>query len=428
MVTLEGLLEAYYDCRVRKSRTNNCICFTVNMESQLCEMVEAINNRRYSPRSSICFVVTRPKFREVFAADFADRIVHHYLRLRLEPLMEAMFNDRTYNCRQGKGTLAGVRQLEKDIRECSENYTKDCWVCKVDIKSFFMSISKLEVERLVTDFVNKYYFGDDKNDVLYLCHVILSHCPEKNCTKQSSENMWSYLPKSKSLFTCGEGNGMPIGNLPSQMFANYLLNDVDWAIENEGGIPLHGRYVDDIYLVDEDKEKILKTIPIIREKLKKHGLTLSHDKFYLQHYSKGVTFTGTVVKPGRTYAMNRQVESFKYSIICLNKCRHRREVERELFRVNSYLGVMRQADSYAIRREILGTIKPHIFHWCYIKGHFEAVILKKRYRREEQIKYRCVRGWDYPLRLPKPIMEGGERCDDKYIRRIENYEPTKFNI
>ena len=105
-----------------------------------------------------------------------------------------------------------------------------------------------------------------------------------------------------------------------------------------------------------------------------------------------------------------------------------REVERELFRVNSYLGVMRQADSYAIRREILGMIKPHIFRWCYIKRHFESVILKKRYRREEQIKYRCVRGWDYPLRLPKPIMEGGEGCDDKYISRIENYEPTKFNI
>ena len=113
MVTFEGLLEAYFDCRVHKSRTNNCIRFSTDVESRLLDMVNSINNRTYSPTRSICFVVSRPKYREVFAADFADRIIHHYIRLRLEPLIELEFNDRTYNCRTGKGTLAGKNNLRK---------------------------------------------------------------------------------------------------------------------------------------------------------------------------------------------------------------------------------------------------------------------------------------------------------------------------
>ena len=60
-------------------------------------MMQAINNRTYQPKRSICFVVSRPKYREVFAADFADRIIHHYIRLRLEPIIEKEFNDRTAN-------------------------------------------------------------------------------------------------------------------------------------------------------------------------------------------------------------------------------------------------------------------------------------------------------------------------------------------
>lgn len=65
MVTYEGLVEAYLDCRVHKSRTNNCIRFTLDVEGNLYNMMQAINNRTYYPKRSICFVVSRPKYREV---------------------------------------------------------------------------------------------------------------------------------------------------------------------------------------------------------------------------------------------------------------------------------------------------------------------------------------------------------------------------
>lgn len=425
MVTYEGLFEAYLDCRVNKSRTNNCIKFTLDLEGNLFDMMESINNRTYLPQRSICFVVSRPKYREVFAADFADRIIHHYIRLRLEPIIENEFNDRTFNCRNGKGTLAGVEQLKKDIKECSENYTKDCYVATVDLNSFFMSIPKKLVEDLVIKLVDDKYEGDDKDDLRYLCHVVLSHCPEHNCIRQSSEAMWDYLPASKSLFTNGEGLGMPIGNLPSQMFANYLLNTLDWAIENEFGIKYHGRYVDDIYLVASNPQDILNAIPRIRKKLESIGLKLSPKKFYMQHYTKGLDFTGAVVKPGRVYPLNRTVTNFRHSIQRLNQCRTRTQIINALSSVNNYLGLLRHYDSYAIRYNGLMEIESRLFKWIYIKGHMEVVSLKKKYHPRNRIKYKLLNNIQDKLSLPQPIAEFEDREDkEKYIRMLSEYTPV----
>ena len=97
---------------------------------QLCSDV---NDRTYEISKSICFIVTRPKKREVFAADFRDRVVHHVVMERLEPLFEEHFIEDNYNCRKGKGTLFGVRRLHEQLRQCSNNYTKSCWIGKFDL-------------------------------------------------------------------------------------------------------------------------------------------------------------------------------------------------------------------------------------------------------------------------------------------------------
>ena len=99
MVGYEGMFEAYYDCIKRKRGSNNAMRFVLDFERNLVVLADEINNRTYQPSVSIAFVVSRPKYREVFAADFCDRIVHHWICLRLEPLMEQVFSPRTFNCR-----------------------------------------------------------------------------------------------------------------------------------------------------------------------------------------------------------------------------------------------------------------------------------------------------------------------------------------
>lgn len=76
-IELAELFEAYAKCRSNKRNTANALAFEVDYESKLLALCDEINNGSYQPGKSIAFIVTQPVKREIFAADFRDRVVHH---------------------------------------------------------------------------------------------------------------------------------------------------------------------------------------------------------------------------------------------------------------------------------------------------------------------------------------------------------------
>lgn len=180
----------------------------------------------------------------------------------------------------------------------------------------------------------------------------------------------------------------------SSAWKNKVVNTLDWFIENEG-IEHHGRYVDDFYCIHKDKEKLLALMPKIRELLAKLGLRLNEKKFYLQHYSKGVEFTGSIVKPGRVYTCNRTITNFIAAVRRLNKANNERQVLHAVCSINSYLGLLRHTNEYAMRRKVLNMIEPHVFkEYVYIKGHYEVLAIKNKHKLRYQTMQR-IRDGDY---------------------------------
>ena len=393
MVTTAGLLEAYYDCRRNKRKTASALVYEMDYESKLIALRDRINTRTYAPGKSICFVVTRPRYREVFAASFEDRIVHHYIALRLEPLFEQAFCPYTYNCRKGKGQLYGTNVLRQQIIECSDNYTTDCYIMKLDLRGFFMSIDKKILARLIDSFVDEAYQGDDKDDLRYLCQIVILHEPEKNCERHSPASYWDHLPANKSLFTNGEGKGVAIGNLFAQLFANFLLNSLDWLVEDLG-LTYHGRYVDDFYMIHRDKMVLLNAVPRIREKLSELGLELNERKFYFQHYTKGVEFTGSILKPNRVYTCNRTITNFIAAVRRLNKAKDLRQAEHAVNSINSYLGLLTHNNEYNTRKRVLKMIESQAYEYVYIKKNYSILALKNKYKKRVQT-YKRIRDGDY---------------------------------
>ena len=180
----------------------------------------------------------------------------------------------------------------------------------------------------------------------------------------------------------------------SSAWKNKVVNTLDWYIENEG-IKHHGRYVDDFYCIHKDKEKLLALMPKIRELLAKLGLRLNEKKFYLQHYSKGVEFTGSIVKPGRVYTCSRTITNFVAAVRRLNKANNERQVLHAVCSINSYLGLLRHTNEYAMRRKVLNMIEPHVFkEYVYIKGHYEVLAIKNKHKLRYQTMQR-IRNGDY---------------------------------
>ena len=112
LFSLKNLYSAYYDCRKNKRNTHCAIQFELQSEEALIQLADELQKHTYRPLPSTCFVTASPKQREVFAANFKDRIVHHLLVKYLEPKWERKFIYDSYACRKNKGTHAAVKRLQ----------------------------------------------------------------------------------------------------------------------------------------------------------------------------------------------------------------------------------------------------------------------------------------------------------------------------
>jgi RNA-directed DNA polymerase len=247
---LNDLFQAYYDARKNKRSTINALAFEIDYESKLFELCEEIKSGKYEIGRSVCFVSFEPVQREVFAADFRDRIVHHLIYNYINPYYERLFINDSYSCRAGKGTSYGIERADYFIRSCSQNYKKDCWILKMDIKGYFMAMDRNivfeKVEKTLNRFRQEAKFDFDL--VLRLIRKVVFHDPTKNCVIRGTRSDWNGLPKSKSLFFAGKDKGFPIGNLTSQLFGNIYLNELDYFVKYKLGFQYYGRYVDDFLL------------------------------------------------------------------------------------------------------------------------------------------------------------------------------------
>lgn len=87
-------------------------------------------DKSYRPGAYRTFFIHEPKRRQISAAAYRDRVVHHALTRVLEPIFERSFIHDSYACRKGKGTHAAVRRCQKYARRYR-------YVLKADIHKFF---------------------------------------------------------------------------------------------------------------------------------------------------------------------------------------------------------------------------------------------------------------------------------------------------
>ena len=392
-IPFSSIVLAFYDCENKKRSTNSYQRFHMNKDEALVRLWEAIVRGQYKTSKATVFIIDYPVLREVFAAAFIDRVVHHYICMRINPLFESMFEQMgnvSMNCRKGYGQFAAQDRVKQMMFDVSEGYTKDCWIYKGDIKSFFMSIDRDILWSLLEPFIRINYKGNDLECLIYLTRITLYDNPIDNCRKLSSPELWKALPKNKSSFYAPPGKSLQIGRFTSQLEANFYAAVMDWFIMYVLGLPLV-RFVDDFVAMSQDRELLLsadaKIDAFLREKLK---IQLHPMKKYFQHYTKGVLFVGAMILPGRSYISNRTrghliTTIYKYNKL-LKEGKGETNAEHFVQSLNSFYGMMRHHNSYGVRRQAANIIDKGWFEFFYIKGHFEVFVLKKKYKPVEQVR------------------------------------------
>ena len=388
---IKAVYEAYLDCKRGKMSSPYTIAYIEIAVDDLPRLAYEIYTEIYKPTVSICFLVKYPKLREVFAADFRDRIVHHWIIIRLEPLFERRFQQMgnvSFNCRKGFGTLAAVKAAEKGMREVSNNYTKKAWVFKGDLVSFFMSIRRDLLWYLLERLIRRHYDGGDKEVLLRTVNTVVYHHPEDDCIINGDPAEWRNLPKNKSMFTIDRNLGGPIGNHTTQQFANFYLSILfdTWLLflmrfANFRII----RFVDDFLIICDDKRKILEAVSKLVMIVSHYGLHIHKNKRYLQPVSHGVLFVGGYIKPRRTYVSSRTIGRFRERVFGFRKQLDENnhlvyyDLERIEQVINSYLGFCIHHKSYMIRKECIVGLGDNFWKYFYVRGHYESIRIRPKY-------------------------------------------------
>lgn len=368
-----SLWQAHEICMVNKKSTTNAVLFRIQDKEEIESLYESISSGTYYPGTSIAFITEN---REVFAANYKDRVVHTWASERMVPLLEQQLIPNTFNCRKGKGVLAAIASLREQIRILSNNYTKRVWIMIYDLSGFFMNIDREKAARRLCRFIEDRYTGEDKETLLWITRTIITHAPEKDCVRMGDIHAWDSLPERKSLFY---HPGLPIGNLPSQLDANLELDIVDHYVS---GLFYYDRYADDSVMVSENKEDLLNAMPKIREMLKLScGAVVNPKKYKLIPSDQGFKYLGVIINKDKAYPSGRTVGR-AYDVIRHYNKKKNKEYHASDFmsKLNSYLGLMKHFDTDETRAWLISKIDTEWFKYIKAGEQNEKITLVKKPR------------------------------------------------
>jgi hypothetical protein len=228
----------------------------------------------------------------------------------------------------------------------------------------------------------KKHFSKYKYELVdYLLKSVLFDDVVAGAVRVSKSSDWKLLRKDRSLYNTPKHIGLPIGNLTSQLFSNIYMDVFDHFIKDDLGIKHYGRYVDDFVIVHHDKMFLQKLIETSGYFLSSQlGLEIHPKKIYLQHYSKGVGFLGTFVKPYRVYVGNRMKGNFYKFIYEINHLFEQRccnispeEIRSIRATFNSYLGMFSKFNTRNLKIKIISNLHQCFYQYFSIDTNYTKI-------------------------------------------------------
>lgn len=363
-LTRKALMADLYAAFVCAKRHKASKPYVKHFERRLMEnlnaMADALLDRTYQPEPSTCFIVESPKKREVFAAQFRDRVVHHLYYNYTHRLFERTFIQDSYSCIPERGTHYGIDRMTRHIRQESRNWTRPCYALKLDIRGYFMHINRQRLLQIAAAslvcMADRRCEGSlrwrdviDFDFIMWLTHEIIMLDPTVGCHRAGDLSEWDGVDESKLMRNAPDGCGMPIGNLTSQLFSNVYMNPFDQMVKRLLQFMHYGRYVDDSDTISSDRQRLMDAIPVMRDFLKQElCLDLHMGKTLVTDVRQGVEFLGAFILPHRTYISRRSLERMETGVENIDTT----DAEATYRSVNSYLGVLGHYSSYNIRRRL----------------------------------------------------------------------------
>ena len=208
---------------------------------------------------------------------------------------------------------------------------------KIDLSGYFMSIDRKQISDKFKKLIIREYEGKHKKLLLYLTPIIFKNNPALNCRYKCNEKLRNKVPERRKMNSKSE-YGMAIGNLTAQAASNLNLSDFDNYVVNELNMKKYVRYVDDIVIVSDNKNKLIEALPFISRKLDETHQKLNQKKTKIDTAFHGVKFLGKISYP---YGYQKPTKQVIIRISSKAKNIKYKSNESLLAKTNAQIGVLK---------------------------------------------------------------------------------------
>jgi retron-type reverse transcriptase len=310
IISVENILEAWREFLCGKRNKPDVQEFSLRLMDNIFNLHYELANHTYKHGGYQEFKINDPKPRIIHKASVRDRLLHHAVCRKLYLFFDKKFIADSFSCRNIKGVHRAINRFRNFGRIVSRNNTKQCWILKCDIRKFFASV--------------------DQN---ILIEILQKHISDQDIINLLKEIIFSF-----------KYDGLPLGNLTSQLFANIYLNEFDQFAKHKLKAKYYIRYCDDFVIFSQDKNYLESLIPIISNFLQnKLKLTLHPDKVFIKTIYSGVDYLGW--ENFKDHRILRKVT--KERMLKKLKQKSNKEI------INSYIGLLSHGNTKKIRNEIL---------------------------------------------------------------------------
>jgi len=333
LACFQNLLAAADTAAAGKRSRPDVALFFLSLEPNLLALCRELENNSYCPGAYRTFQILDPKPRQISAAPFRDRVVHHALTRILEPVWERRFLPDSFACRKGFGTHLAIERARAAARDHP-------YVLKCDIRKYFASLDheilNLQLARVIK------------------CRRTLALAATIIAGSNPQEPVDWYFP-GDDLFTPFERRrGLPLGNQTSQFFANVYLDPLDHFIRRQLKPGQYARYVDDFVLFGRSQAELAGMRQAIEEFLIAYRLRIHPLKSRVYPIADGFTFLGWRIFPTHTRLVKPNVKRFRARLRQLqHDYRHGRVDWDEVnHAVQSWIGHASHGNTWRLRERI----------------------------------------------------------------------------
>jgi RNA-directed DNA polymerase len=333
VASFENLYIAYKKAARGKMNRHDVALFSMQWETSLLALKDLLLQGSYQPCAYRLFTVHEKKPRQIMAAPFVDRIVHHAICNVLNPVLERSMHPNSCANRLGKGTSFGLKLFSRYIRNHSH-------VLMCDIRNFFPSIDRTILFELLRKKV-------PDRGLVDLIQLLLKTPPQQDRTVD-------YFWGDTLLTPVERSKGLPIGNMTSQTWANWYLNGLDHFVTSCKGFGAYVRYVDDFAIFGNDKKALNRLKAGIQEFLEGLRLRIHPAKSRVYKTTDGISFLGFKHYPSYRILKKENIRRFKKRVraeLCLYK-QGLLAREQYLSSIAGWCGHARMGDTYDLRKTL----------------------------------------------------------------------------